>query len=152
MSLIKIHLDRQTPKGKPRKKAYKEGLRFFSEQENRMFRSTWEVELAELLTSLDTPYEYEPTRFYYKDHKESYLPDFYLPTYNVYLEVKGYMDKRSLKRCNLFRKYQGDQFGFILYEKEERELILKEPALIYTYLGIAQEELQRRKTNGCQVH
>lgn len=148
MSLIKIHLDRQTPKGKPRKKAYKEGLRYFSEKENRMFRSTWECELAELLTSLDIPYEYEPTRFYYKAYKESYLPDFYLPTYNVYLEVKGYMDKRSLKRCNLFRKYQGDRFGFILYEKEERELILKEPALLFTYLGIAQEELQRRKNNG----
>ncbi|CKG62740.1 Uncharacterised protein [Streptococcus pneumoniae] len=147
MSLIKIHLDNKSPKGKPQKKAYKEGLRYFSEQENRMFRSTWEVEIAELLTSLDIPYEYEHKRFYYKAHKESYLPDFYLPTYNVYLECKGYMDKRSLKRCNLFRKYQGSTHGFMLWEKKERELILNEPALLFTYLGITQEELQRRKNN-----
>jgi len=144
MSLIRIHLDNKYPKGKPKKKAYKNGLRFYSETEDKMFRSNWEVELAELLTSMNIPYEYENKRFYYKDHRESYLPDFYLPTYNVYLEVKGFMDKRSLKRCNLFRKYQGATYGFLLYEKEERELILNEPALIYTYLGIAQEELRRK--------
>lgn len=147
MSLLKIHLDRQSPKDKPKKKAYKNGLRFYSEKEDKMFRSNWEIEIAELLSSLNIPYEYENKRFYYKDHKESYLPDFYLPTYNVYLEVKGYLDKRSLKRCNLFRKYQGATCGFLLYEKEERELILNEPALLYTYLGIAQEELRRRKNN-----
>ncbi|KAB2380171.1 PDDEXK family nuclease [Bacillus toyonensis] len=145
MSLLKIHLDRQSPSKYPKKKAYKEGLRYFSEKENRMFRSTWEVELAELLTSLGIAYEYEPVRFYYKNHKESYLVDFYLPEYDTFIEVKGYMDKRSLKRCNLFRKYQGATYGFFLYEKEERELILNEPALIYTYLGIAQEELRRRQ-------
>lgn len=147
MSLIKIHLDNKSPKGKPQKKAYKEGLRYFSEQENRMFRSTWEVELAELLTSLGITYEYEPTRFYYKAHKESYLPDFYLPDYETYIEVKGYMDRRSQKRCNLFRKYQGSEYGFILYEKEERKIILECPNVIYTYLDIAEIELQRRKNN-----
>lgn len=147
MSLIKIHLDRQTPKGKPQKKAYKEGLRYFSEKEKRMFRSTWEVELAELLTSLGITYEYENKRFYYKAHKESYLPDIYLPEYNTYIEVKGFYDKRSQKRCNLFRKYQGSQYGFFLYMKEERDIILGNPEMIYTYLGIAQEELQRRKNN-----
>lgn len=147
MSLIKIHLDRQSPKDKPKKKAYKNGLRFYSESEQMMFRSTWEVELAELLTSLGITYEYEPTRFFYKDHKESYLPDYYLPEHNTFIEVKGFMDRRSAKRCNLFRKYQGATYGFFLYEKEERELILKEPALLFTYLGIAQEELQRRKNN-----
>ncbi|EJV59344.1 hypothetical protein [Bacillus mycoides] len=144
--LSKIHLDRQTSAVTPKKKAYKNGLRFYSEKEAKMFRSNWEIELAELLTSLDIAYEYEPQRYFYKAERESYLPDFYLPTYNVYLEVKGYMDKRSLKRCNLFRKYQGATYGFILYEKEERELILNEPALLFTYLGIAQEELRRRQS------
>ena len=145
MSLINIHLDRQASVVTPKKKAYKEGLRFYSEKEDKLFRSNWEIELAELLTSLNITYTYEPERFYYKAHKESYLPDFYLPEYETFIEVKGYLDKRSLKRCNLFRKYQGDQFGFILYEKEERELILNEPALLFTYLGIAQEELRRRQ-------
>lgn len=147
MSLIKIHLDNKSPKGKPQKKAYKEGLRYYSETEAKMFRSTWERELAELLTSLGITYKFEPTRYFYKSHKDSYLPDFYLPEYNTYIEVKGYYDKRSQKRCNLFRKYQGNQYGFFLYMKEERDIILGNPEMIYTYLGIAQEELQRRKNN-----
>lgn len=145
--LLSIHLDRQTRKTTPKKKAYKSGLRFFSEKENQMFRSNWEIELAELLTSLGIAYEYEIERFFYKAERESYLPDFYLPEYETFIEVKGFMDKRSLKRCNLFRKYQGKQYGFILYEKEERELILKEPALLFTYLGIAQEELRRKQND-----
>jgi hypothetical protein len=147
MSLIKIHLDRQSPNESPKKKSYKEGLRYFSEKEAMMFRSTWECEIAELLSKLNIPYEYENKRFYYRDHRDSYLPDFYLPTYNVYLEVKGYFDKRSQKRCKLFRQYQGSQYGFFLYMKEERDIILGNPEMIYTYLGIAQEELRRRKGN-----
>ncbi|EOQ01009.1 hypothetical protein [Bacillus cereus] len=147
MSLIKIHLDNKSPKGKPQKKAYKEGLRYYSETEAKMFRSTWERELAELLTSLGITYEFEPIRYFYKAHKDSYLPDFYLPEYNTYIEVKGYYDKRSQKRCNLFRQYQGSQYGFFLYMKEERDIVLGNPEMIYTYLGIAQEELQRRKNN-----
>lgn len=148
MSLIRIHLDNKSPKGKPKKKAYKEGLRFHSESENKLFRSSWEVELAESLTSLGISYEYEPQRFYYRSHKESYLPDFYLPEYDTYIEVKGWLDKRSQKRCKLFRQYQGNQYGFFLYMKEERDIVLGNPEMIYTYLGIAQEELQRRQTDG----
>ncbi|PEM30197.1 hypothetical protein [Bacillus wiedmannii] len=148
--LTKIHRDRQTPKDKPRKSAYKNGLRFYSEKEAKMFRSTWEIELAELLTSLGIPYEYEPTRVYFKAERESYLCDFYLPTYNVWIEVKGWLDPRSLKRCNLWRKYHGHTAGFILYEKEERNLILNNPEMLYTYLDIAIEEW-RRKANEKQL-
>lgn len=150
MSLIKIHLDRQSPKGKPQKKAYKEGLRYYSETEAKMFRSTWEVELAELLTSLGISYEYEPKRVYFKEHKESYLCDFYLPEYNVWIEVKGYLDPRSLKRCNLWRSYHGHTAGFFLYMKEERDLILNNPEMLYTYLDISIQEW-RRKANEKQL-
>jgi hypothetical protein len=146
MSLLKIHLDRQSPKDKPKKKAYESGLKFYSESEARMFRSRWEIELAELLTSMNIPYEYEPKREYFKAEKESYLCDFYLPSYNVWIEVKGWLDPRSLKRIKLWRKYLGHTAGFILWEKEERELILKEPALLYTYIDIALEEMRRRQS------
>lgn len=147
MSLIKIHLDRQSPKDKPKKKAYESGLKYYSEKEAKMFRSTWEIELAELLTSMDIPYEYEPQRVYFREHRESYLCDFYLPTYNVWIEVKGWLDPRSLKRIKLWRKYYGHTAGFILWEKEERELILNEPALLYTYIEIALEEMRRRQND-----
>lgn len=119
------------------------GRKFISEKLGMTFRSNWEIELAELMTELGIQWVYEPERFYFRAEKESYLPDFYLPEYNVWIEVKGWMDKRSLKRVKLFKKYHKAEFGFFLYEKEERELILKNPALLFTYIEIAQKELER---------
>lgn len=145
MSLIKIHLDRQTPKGKPQKKAYKSGLRFYSEKEATMFRSNWEITFAETLTELGIAYEYEPERVFFKAYKESYLCDFYLPEYDVWVEIKGFMDQRSAKRIKLFRKYYPDR-SFFLVEKEEMELFKENPHLIFTYIDISQKET-RRKTN-----
>jgi hypothetical protein len=121
------------------------GRKFVSQKLGMVFRSNWEIELAELLHELGIEFEYEPERFYFRAERESYLPDFYLPEYNVWIEVKGFMDKRSLKRVKLFKKYHGAEFGFMLYEKEERELILESPALLFTYIEIAQKELERCK-------
>jgi hypothetical protein len=119
------------------------GRKFVSEKLKMTFRSNWEIELAELLHELGIEFEYEPERFYFRAEKESYLPDFYLPEYNTWIEVKGYMDKKSLRRVKLFKKYYGAEYGFFLYEKEERELILKSPALLFTYIEIAQKEQKR---------
>ena len=121
------------------------GRRFISEKLGIAFRSTWEIELAELMTELGIEWQYEPQRVYFREEHESYLPDFYLPEYNVWIEVKGYMDKRSLRRCKLFKKHFGGTYGFFLYEKEERELVLNNPALLFTYIEIAQRELERVK-------
>lgn len=144
--LTKIH--EMNKRGKPKSKTYRDGRRFFSEKLGVNFRSNWEVELAELMTELGITWEYEPERVYFRAERESYLPDFYLPQYNLWIEVKGYMDERSLRRIKLFRKYYGATSGFFLYEKEERDLILKNPQLLITYLKIAKSELERRKTNG----
>ncbi|WP_197074534.1 hypothetical protein [Geobacillus kaustophilus] len=103
------------------------------------------MELAELLAELGIEFLYEPKRFHFRAERESYLPDFYLPEFNCWIEVKGYMDKRSLRRIKLFRKYYGKQYAFILYEKEERELILKDPSILFVLLEVAQQELERRR-------
>lgn len=121
------------------------GRKFISEKLEMSFRSNWEIELAELMTELGIEWRYEPQRFYFRAEHESYLPDFYLPEYNVWIEVKGWMDKRSLRRIKLFKKHYRDKTGFFIYEKEERELILKSPALLFTYIEIAQKELERCK-------
>jgi hypothetical protein len=124
-----------------------EGRRFHSERLQMDFRSTWEIELAELMTELGILFEYEPKRFYFRAERESYLPDFFLPEYNVWIEVKGWMDQRSYKRVTLFKRYHGKETGFCLYMKDDRELILKSPAALYAYINIAQEELERVKRN-----
>lgn len=137
---------RNSEKAKKQGKSKKvDGRRFWSERLQIPFRSNWEIDLAEMLTDLDIRFEYEPKRFYFRGEGESYLPDFYLPDYNVWIEVKGYMDKRSLRRVKLFKKYHGADSGFFLWEKEERELTLKTPELLRTYIEIAQGELERRQ-------
>lgn len=121
----------------------KDGRRFWSEKLQMPFRSNWEIELAELLTDLGIKWEYEPQRFYFRGEGESYLPDIFLPEYNVWVEVKGWMDKRSLRRVKLFKKYYGSETGFFLYEKEERKICLENPEMIYTFIQIAIEERER---------
>ena len=58
------------------------------------FDSKWEVLLAKRLDELQIPWERDVNRFLsYHDlqgRKRRYYPDFYLPTHDMYLEVKGY--------------------------------------------------------------
>lgn len=144
-----VKLSRRAKKKDENGKREIDGRRFWSEKLQMPFRSNWEIELAELMTDLEIKWEYEPERFYFRAESESYLPDFYLPEWNVWIEVKGYMDKRSERRCRLFRAYHGAETGFFLYMKEERENILKKPELLFACLEVAQEvQLTRLKKGG----
>jgi hypothetical protein len=78
-------------------------------------RSTWEAKCAELLDSVGIKWVYEPQRFdlqsglyYNKSIKGkkvwTYLPDFYLPEFNIYLEVKGWMTEESQRKIDRFRE------------------------------------------------
>ena len=120
-----------------------EGRRFYSDKLKMYFRSNWEIELAEILSELNIAFEYEPKRFYFRAESESYLPDFYLTDYNCWIEVKGWMDKRSLKRVKLFKKYHGKTTAFFLYEKDERELVLGQPELIKMFIELACAQQRR---------
>lgn len=143
--LMSIHNEKKETKKDKRDKAFKDGRRFWSEKEKRFFRSTWEIECAEMLTDLGIAYEYEPWRTYFKKEKESYLVDFVLPEYGVAIEVKGWLDRRSEKRCRLFRKYKGDQYGFVLWMSEERQACLNNPTVLVSLIEIAREEMLRRR-------
>lgn len=135
---------RRTIKGKT-KKSDSQGRRFWSERLQKPFRSNWEIEIAELLTELGIEWTYEPKRFYFRAERESYLPDFYLNDYNCWLEVKGYMDKRSEKRCRLFKKYHEHETGFFLVMKSELELLRQEPKMIYALIDSAIKEHEKKK-------
>lgn len=123
------------------------GKKFASQKLNMEFRSNWEIELAEILTDLGIKFDYEPERFYFRAEKESYLPDFYLPEFNCWIEVKGYMDKRSERRVKLFKKYYGAEAGFFLFEKEEREMVLGNPHMLFAFIDVATREHERVKRN-----
>ena len=57
----------------------------------------WEVEFAKLLDEKDIKWIYTNDKFDYvyenKIHK--YNPDFYLPEFDTYIEIKGYPTKRD---------------------------------------------------------
>jgi len=143
--LTEIHKKKKDTKKAKRDKGFKDGRRFLSSVTGEYYRSSWEVELIELLTDLGIRFEYENKRFYFRAERESYLPDIYLPDYGVYIEIKGYMDRRSEKRCRLFRKYCGTEYGFFLYMQEERDIILKSPTSLIPFLEVAREECMRRR-------
>ncbi|WP_166397280.1 hypothetical protein [Rubrobacter marinus] len=55
-------------------------------------RSSWEATVARALLSLGVPHEYERHRIVLGER--TYLPDFYLPDSDVYIEVKGWANER----------------------------------------------------------
>lgn len=65
------------------------------------YRSRWEVYTAKLLLYGDIYFLYEPRRFYFSKFL-SYLPDFYIPSYGTYLEVKGSLSKKDRIVLTLF--------------------------------------------------
>ena len=60
---------------------------WFSEKINILFRSSWEKQLAEFLYDKSIEFEYENYKFKY-DKTHNYIVDFYLPKYNLFIEVK----------------------------------------------------------------
>jgi len=72
-------------------------------------RSSWEVKIAFLLEQAKIKFEYEPQRI------GNYIPDFLLPEYNIWLEVKGFMSIKSMNKIRDFRKK-----GYTLYIINEK--------------------------------
>ena len=120
------------------------GKRFYNERDGNYYRSRWEITVANALHDCHIEFKYEPKRFKFSHkHNETYLPDFYLPKYNVWVEVKGYWDKRSIKRKVLFeREFPDERLMFI--EKDEIERLKISPDSIRWILyesGVEMEEL-----------
>jgi len=66
-------------------------------------RSSWEANVARLFKYLNICYVYEGKTFYF--NHQSYLPDFYLPAYDLYVEVRGFERDGVGARYNLFKEY-----------------------------------------------
>lgn len=59
-----------------------------TEYNGMLFRSRTEARWAVFFDACEIKYEYEPEGFYNSRFEEHYLPDFYLPDYDIYVEVK----------------------------------------------------------------
>ena len=60
-------------------------------------RGTWELKVAMYFDSIDIKWTNHVKSFsyVYKGKERQYYPDFYLPDYNMYVEVKGYETERD---------------------------------------------------------
>ena len=79
------------------------------------FRSSWEVITAKTLDENDIEWVYEPKKFQVNEDY-TYTPDFFLPLYNLYLEVKGYF--RNDIMLNKFLLF-AEKNPIILIERKE---------------------------------
>lgn len=70
------------------------------------FRSRLEARTAVLLDELKIPYIYEPEGFAFDDGT-AYLPDFYLPNQDAFLECKGVMSDKDWHKIELLAKESG---------------------------------------------
>ena len=66
------------------------------------FRSTWEANIARVLNYLCVEWKYEPEVFHLSCG--NYIPDFYLPLFDIWLEVKGFWKKNA--KNNAKQKYE----------------------------------------------
>lgn len=60
------------------------------------FRSSWELSFAKALNSVGVRWEYEPRCFNTPHGK--YTPDFYLPEYDIWVEIKGHWFGKSREK------------------------------------------------------
>ena len=78
------------------KKGYREDL-------NHCFRSKWEANFARVMHYEKTPYYYEKYIFDL-GNGEKYIPDFYIPYDDYFVEVKGYWFKKGRDKFLLFKR------------------------------------------------
>lgn len=76
-------------------------------------RSGWESNLARTLMLNGIKFDFEPKRFDFpiKRGTKAYIPDFYLPKTQEWIEVKGWLDKRSMTKLKRFKRYYPEEFS-----------------------------------------
>jgi len=100
--------------GKQRQFHYKHSNSGFREDLGHYVRSSWEANIARLLLYFGITYFYEPERFDLND--VTYCPDFYLPTLDTYLEVKGYPDRNIDSVAKFAVQYPDKKIALIMGE------------------------------------
>ena len=105
-----------------------------SDLNGQFFRSAWEANIARLFNAMKIKWEYEPKTFYFEKIRRgciSYTPDFYLPEYDVWIEVKGWMDDKSRTKLKRFAKYYPNEKLELIDSKRYREIEKKAKTLPY---------------------
>ena len=76
------------------------------------FRSRFEAQVALSLEKQEIDFEFEPHKIEFQPPSRVYIPDFYVPDHNFYIEVKG-------------RLRQEDRVKHLLVKKQNPEVEVK---------------------------
>lgn len=91
-------------------------------QEEFIVRGNWEYEIAEILNNENI---YWIRKIYLKYVKneviKTYCPDFYIPEYNIYIEVKGYFSQVDKEKINLVIN-QNEINLLLIFEKDLKKI------------------------------
>ena len=81
------------------------------------FQGSWEVEFAKYLDNKNIKWErpHKTYKYIFENENHRYLPDFYLPEYNLYIEIKGYPTSRDFSKWEQFPNDLDIYFGDDLY-------------------------------------
>lgn len=66
------------------------------------FYSTWEANMARVFNLVGLKWQFSPKIFDLGKH--TYRPDFYLPDFDMFIEIKNFLGPYSLERDTLFRQ------------------------------------------------
>lgn len=77
-------------------------------------RSGWEIKVADYLTENDISWYYEHIWLDIGENKR-YLPDFFLPKYSCYIEVKGRKKKEDMEKFKLAK----NKYKILFWDGEE---------------------------------
>lgn len=91
---------------------------------NQYFRSAWEADFARILNFEKLEYEYE-NKIIINDI--TYFPDFYLPQYDIYFEIKA--NNGDTTKYNLFKEYYPNKTIYLI-KGEEFKFLSK----LYSYI------------------
>jgi hypothetical protein len=86
------------------------------------FKSSYELRTAIALSKLELDWNYECKSFKLDELNRRYFPDFYICDYNVWLEVKGYMQPHSELKINEFLDLYPNEHLRILFNEDIQEL------------------------------
>ena len=72
------------------------------------FRSQFEAQVALSLSRRGITYEFEPSKIPYQRKPSVYIPDFYIPSEGMYIEVKGRLLQQDRVKHLLVKKQNPD--------------------------------------------
>lgn len=97
-------------------------------------RSKWEREVARFLDKHDINWKYEDSVIPYYDTEKNLfrntVPDFYIPNFNLFIEVKGNGEIKSQNTQDKLKGVRNQGYKITLFGKKQIKLLEKEPLKI----------------------